>query len=212
MRNEPQNSADRSIDSDSRLVDLAWRQIATIQSSEPASSAVAVDQLHNLYLAPDSFAGYRILREIHRGGQGIVYEAIQESTDRTVAIKVLKQGPFADRAELARFEREVHVLSRLNHPNIVTIHDRGSSGGHAYLVMDYVHGRALDQYLAGADCSQEATLKLFVKICDAVHAAHLRGIIHRDLKPGNIRIDDHGEPHVLDFGLAKFVTCDEGPV
>src|ERR1043165_7371463 len=69
---KPAVTVDRSIDSDSRLVDLAWRQVATIQSCEPASSAVAVDQLHNRYLAPDSFAGYRILREIHRGGQGIV--------------------------------------------------------------------------------------------------------------------------------------------
>lgn len=195
---------DDPLDSDSRLVDIAWQQVAAIPLGSFRPSSGAHSGLNDgTVLPPDSFTGYRILREIHRGGQGIVYEAIQQSTDRTVAIKVLKRGPFADTAELARFDREVHVLSRLNHPNIVTIHDRGSSAGHAFLVMDYVAGRTLDQYLFDTKDSIEQRLALFIKICDAVHVAHLRGVIHRDLKPGNIRIDQSGEPRVLDFGLAK---------
>ncbi|MEP0845876.1 MAG: protein kinase, partial [Phycisphaerae bacterium] len=147
--------------------------------------------------------GYSITREISRGGQGLVFEALQESTRRTVAIKVLRQGHFAEAAERARFEREVQVLGQLKHPNIVTIHDSGTAAGHAYYVMDYVAGQALDEFVAARALSVRDTLALLAKVCEAVHAAHLRGVIHRDLKPSNIRIDEAGEPHVLDFGLAK---------
>ena len=175
------------------LVDAAWAQFEKITGGVRNESP-------GRFLA---IPGYRILEEIHRGGQGVVYQAIQESTRRKIAIKVLKQGPFADRIELARFEREVDVLSRLNDPHIVAIHDRGLTDGHAYYVMDYVAGKALDAYVTGAEISTDEILTLFAKICDAVNVAHLRGVIHRDLKPGNIRIDMEGEPRILDFGLAK---------
>ncbi|UCG33246.1 MAG: serine/threonine protein kinase [Phycisphaerales bacterium] len=157
---------------------------------------------------PDSFTGYTIAREIHRGGQGVVYQAIQESTNRKVAIKVMREGPFAGPADRARFEREVRILGQLNHPNIVAIHDTGSAAGSFYFVMDYVGGQPLDVYMASRVRSVDETLRLFGKVCEAVNAAHLRGIIHRDLKPGNIRIDAEGGPHILDFGLAKVVTSE----
>jgi eukaryotic-like serine/threonine-protein kinase len=150
---------------------------------------------------------YTILRELHRGGQGVVYLAVQESTDRRVAVKILNRGPLADSAAgLARFEREVEALSLLKHPNIVTIHDCGRDHDHVYLVMDYVNGRPLDAYVDGERIPLADTLALFARICDGVNAAHLRGIIHRDLKPGNLLVDERGEPHVLDFGLAKLVN------
>lgn len=194
-------------DPDHELVEAAWRQFNNIPTSLGAKGARSGARGGAAPpIAPDAFAGYRILGEIHRGGQGVVYQALQESTRRKVAVKVLKEGPLADAIERARFEREVDALSRLKHPNIVTIHDRGQAGGFAYLVMDYVAGDALDDFLADniADITLDDRLALFVKICDAVNAAHLRGVIHRDLKPGNIRIDEEGEPRVLDFGLAKF--------
>ena len=84
--------------------------------------------------------GYDILREIHRGGQGVVYQALQCSTRRQVAIKVMKEGPFAGPSERMRFDREVQILGALNHPRIVTIHDTGSVCGSFYFVMDYVSG------------------------------------------------------------------------
>lgn len=166
------------------------------QMSDPASAASCVQPLERLN-------GYRLIREIHRGAQGVVYQAIQESTRRTVAIKAMREGPFASDADRARFEREVDILARLRHPNIVSIHDKGVALGVTYFVMDYVDGQALDSYVRKHAPSPRGTLHLCATVCDAVHAAHLRGIIHRDLKPSNIRIDRDGQPHVLDFGLAK---------
>ena len=194
-------------------------------------------------IAPDQSAsqvdipGYDVICELHRGGQGVVYQAVQRSTKREVAIKVIRQGLFATTADRTRFSREIETLGRLDHPNIVAVHDAGVVGGLHYFVMDYVDGLPLDEaVLLGAEpqpvASESAsatgavaapaekrldgrravapdrlvaTLQIFVKICDAVHAAHLRGVMHRDLKPSNIRVDRSGEPHVLDFGLAKSI-------
>ena len=155
---------------------------------------------------PDWFPGYDVVRELHRGGQGVVYQAIQKSTKRKVAIKVMREGPFAGPRDRSRFEREVQILGQLNHPGIVRIHESGTAAGNFFYVMDYISGQALDTYTAGDRRSIDATLHLFVKVCEAVNAAHLRGVIHRDLKPSNIRVDSAGEPHVLDFGLAKLAT------
>ncbi len=155
--------------------------------------------------------GYEILAEVHRGGQGIVYAALQHSTRRQVALKVMKEGPFAGAADKARFDREVGILSQLRHPNIVAIHDSGVAAGHSYFVMDYIAGGPLDEYVrTRGDATTADVLRLFATICDAVNAAHVRGIIHRDLKPSNIRVDEQGKPHVLDFGLAKLTTIDGG--
>lgn len=154
-------------------------------------------------IGADSIPGYRIIREVHRGAQGVVYQAVQKNTQRHVAIKVLHSGPFAGPTELLRFEREVQMLGQLDHPNVVSIHDRGVAAGCHYLVMDYIRGQALDAYLVSNRPELGEALALFATVCDAVHAAHLRGIIHRDLKPGNIRVDETGRPHILDFGLAR---------
>jgi len=154
-------------------------------------------------LPPDSFPGYEIVDELRRGGQAVVYRGVQIATRRSVAIKVMKEGPFAGPANKARFDREVHILGQLNHANIVTIHDSGEAAGHFYYTMDYISGQPLDEYANGGRRDIKETLRLFAKICEAVNAAHLRGVIHRDLKPSNIRVDASGEPYVLDFGLAK---------
>ncbi len=153
--------------------------------------------------APTDIAGYRIVKEIHRGGQGVVYQAVHEGTKRRVAVKVMREGPFASKADQARFEREVQVLGHLNHPGIVSIYDTGVANGSHYFVMDYISGQPLDVYLQMRRMNSREVLELFASICEAVHAAHLQGVIHRDLKPGNIRVDSDGAPHVLDFGLAK---------
>ncbi|MCI0362245.1 MAG: serine/threonine protein kinase, partial [Phycisphaerales bacterium] len=155
---------------------------------------------------PDSLAGYELVRELHRGGQGVVYQAIQKTTRRKVAIKVMREGPLADARDKARFEREVQILGQLQHPNIVAIHDSGTAGGCFFYAMDYISGQPLDAFMASGQLAIDQTLRLFAKICEAVNAAHLRGVIHRDLKPSNIIVDSNGEPHILDFGLAKVAT------
>ncbi len=170
-------------------------------------------------IAKDAIPGYEILREIHRGGQGVVYQAIQKSTQRKVAIKVVHGGPFAGERERARVEREVRILAGLDHPCIVKIHDSGvaggisdggaAGGGSFYYVMDYVSGQSLDAFITKEPKPIEEVLRLFGQICEAVSAAHLKGVIHRDLKPGNIRIDGSGRPHILDFGLAKLSTPEQ---
>lgn len=150
-----------------------------------------------------SIPGYTILSEIHRGGQGAVYKAMQNGTRRTVAIKLMLRGAFAGDRERARFEREIRVLSQIRHPRVVSIYESGEADGRVYYVMEYVSGKPLDDYLNHTPLPLRDRLRLFERICAAVHAAHLQGVIHRDLKPDNIRIDASGEPHILDFGLAK---------
>lgn len=155
-----------------------------------------------------SLPGYQFLGEIRRGGQGVVCLARQTGVQRQVAIKILKAGPFAEAADRARFEREIHILGQLRHPNIVTIYECGMAGGHFYFVMDYIEGRGLDDWLKArgqrsGSAELNETLRLFAAICKGVQAAHDRGIVHRDLKPSNIRIGTDGSPHVLDFGLAR---------
>ncbi len=162
--------------------------------------------------APDSIEGYEILGEIHRGGQGIVYKAVQKATHRTVALKVLSEGAFASPKQRYRFEREIDLVAHLNHPNIVTLYDSGETAdGRQYFAMEHIHGVPLDRYLgaagftlgAGDRKSLKRRLRLFAAICAGVNHAHQRGVTHRDLKPGNILIDASGQPHIVDFGLAK---------
>jgi len=192
-----------------RLEARVLRALPSADSAEtratPTSAAVsaAADEP-----PASSFPGFEMRHRLSTGGQGSVYLAIQNSTRRKVAIKVLRDGHFANPAERARFEREVQILGQLKHPNIVTIYDSGAVAGNAYFVMDYISGSSLDEYVRDKQLSIEPTLTLFRTICEAVHAAHLRGIIHRDLKPSNIRVNAEGVPFVLDFGLAKLAAVE----
>ena len=148
-----------------------------------------------------------------RGGQGAVYLATQLSTKRPVAIKVLLDGSLAREAGRRRFEREIELVSALRHPNIVRVYDSGvATEDRPYFVMEHIDGAPLDECVVGqpaksdADRSVTSALQQFVSICDAVKYAHQHGVIHRDLKPGNILIDSDGQPHVVDFGIARPVV------
>ena len=185
----------------------------TTDPSIPSASGSADANPPSLGPRLPEIEGYQIIREISRGGQAVVYEALQPAISRKVAIKVLHGGGFTGPKERARFDREVQVLAALNHPNVVQVIARGTTAdGSWYLVMPYIDGYPLDEWLfayyqknpSGPPPDDPAELlRLFLRICDAVNAAHLRGVIHRDLKPSNIRIDYNGEPHILDFGLAR---------
>ena len=153
--------------------------------------------------APDSIPGYTLEAELHRGGQGVVYRAIQLSTKRTVAIKVMLNGPFASPTSKKRFEREVELIGSLRHPGIVPIFDCGEAAGQSYYAMEYIEGNHIHRFVRESDLSLKQKLELFGRVCDAIDHAHQKGVIHRDLKPSNILVDDRGQPRVVDFGLAK---------
>jgi eukaryotic-like serine/threonine-protein kinase len=155
----------------------------------------------------DLVPGYDLLEELHRGGQGIVYRALQHGTKREVAIKMLLAGMFASERQRLRFEIESELAGTLRHPNIASVHDRiPLRGGRWALVMEYVRGVHLDLWQPDESTPAlrfKQRLSLFADICNAVRHAHERGVIHRDLKPSNIIVDADHRPHLLDFGLAK---------
>jgi len=146
---------------------------------------------------------YEITTLLGAGGMGEVYRARDTRLERVVAIKVLPARLGSDAQRRQRFEREVRAISSLNHPNICTVHDVGSTDGVAYLVMECLDGETLATRLMRGGLPMIEVLKHGVEISDALDAAHHRGIVHRDLKPSNIFLTSHGEAKVLDFGLVK---------
>jgi tetratricopeptide (TPR) repeat protein/predicted Ser/Thr protein kinase len=154
-----------------------------------------------------SIPGYHTLRLISAGGQGVVYRAVQEATQREVAIKMLVSGRGATMRQRLRAEREAEIVASLRHPNIVTVFEsRMLWDGQIAVVMEFVDGVSLDRWNppgAGELERTRALLAAFVNVCGAIHHAHLNGVIHRDLKPDNILVTREGRPVVLDFGIAK---------
>ena len=159
-----------------------------------------------------AFEGYKVLGQIGEGGVGTVWRALQLSTQRQVALKVLGMGTFASEKARLRFEREVELTARLEHPNIARIYDSGLHRGVYYYAMELFEGQHLDKYIQGRDLGTRQILKLVHIVCQAVQYAHQRGVIHRDLKPSNIIVTDDGQPHLLDFGLAKTFLEDDKTV
>ena len=154
--------------------------------------------------------GYQILGRLGEGGMGAVWRAVQLSTRRDVALKLLGATAFGSERAQARFEREVELTARLEHPHIATIYDSGLRQGVYYYAMELIDGAHLDEHVVRRQLSQRQTLELMRTVCEAVQHAHQRGVIHRDLKPSNILVTEDGQPHVLDFGLAKtFLEGDE---
>lgn len=188
------------------------RQQAEAQDPTGDTGKSANDALDDdLQFLRHALKGYDVLGRLHGGGQGVVYRAIQESTHRMVAIKLLLDGPLATERQRYRFAREVALVSRLRHPNIVTIYDSGLVRGRQFFVMEYVDGLPIDDYALLHGFSIDDVVRMFRLVCQAVSAAHQRGIIHRDLKPGNILVSPDGQPHILDFGLAKdLMSFEEG--
>ena len=137
-----------------------------------------------------------------------LYQAVQKTTKQKVAVKVLLAGAFASPSTRARFEREIELVVSLKHPNIVGVYDSGVADGCPFYVMEYIRGQPLTTYVTERELSARGILRLFERICAAVTYAHQNGVIHRDLKPGNILIDANGDPHILDFGLAKVAGPD----
>jgi eukaryotic-like serine/threonine-protein kinase len=162
-----------------------------------------LNRLRSVVSEPDfSATKYAFVKELGRGGMGIVCLAEDRELDRLVAIKVLNTPELT--ADLGdRMIREAQIIARLEHPGIVPVHDVGTlSDGRIYYAMKYVRGSRLDEY-AAQGASLRDRLRKFQAVCDAVAFAHAHGVIHRDLKPQNIMIGSFGEVLVLDWGIAK---------
>lgn len=187
-----------------RMVLTAEQVARACPSSEDSSSHEEITSAERAWLEA-GIPGFEICRRVGRGGQGSVYLARQLSTGRNVAIKVLTDGPVAHEGELRRFDREVSLLLRLTHPNIVTVLDKGVVNGHPYFVMEYVDGMVITDYAALHKLSAVDRVRLFLEVVEVIRYAHQRAVIHRDLKPSNILIDQQGTPRVLDLGLGKAI-------
>jgi tetratricopeptide (TPR) repeat protein len=147
--------------------------------------------------------GYRIVDKLGEGGMGVVYRAIQSGTRREVALKLIgAMGAFSQRAR-SRFEREVELASSLVHPHIARVYDTGLHRGLYYYAMELIGGSPLDRTLPCMGDDDRRVIAMMKLVCGAVEHAHSRGVIHRDLKPSNILVSEDGQPHLLDFGLAK---------
>lgn len=158
---------------------------------------------------------YRILEKIGEGGMGVVYRAHDNRLNREVAIKVLRVDPSRRlpaekvREIQARFYKEAQAAARLNHPNIVAIHQVGHSGGQPYIVMEYLRGKSLLEKMEEPLAVREV-IRIAIQICEALDYAHSQGVIHRDVKPDNIVVMEDGRAKIADFGIARIEDADVG--
>jgi tetratricopeptide (TPR) repeat protein len=177
-------------------------------SSAPGTAA-APDRAGTGLAAGAAFGGYRIEREVGRGGMGIVYEAVHVALRKRVALKVLPIGGPQEAGQLERFLREARTAAGLHHTNIVPVFDIGQVSGTPYYAMQFIEGAGLDRVLEQrpADSSEAALCRwvaeLGVQAAEGLAYAHQRGVIHRDIKPSNLLLDQHGVLWITDFGLAR---------
>lgn len=173
------------------------------------SQAVSGKEHQALHAIP----GFTIEGLLGQGGMGLVYRGTQHRPRRSVALKLLRPSAISQRA-LRRFEREVEILARLQHPSIARVYEAGviESGPTGqptpYFAMELIDGMGLRQFAEAKGLSTEEQIELFVSVCDAVHYAHEQGVVHRDLKPANILVDQAGRAKVLDFGIARVTDSD----
>ncbi|MGD1216620.1 MAG: serine/threonine-protein kinase, partial [Terriglobales bacterium] len=149
------------------------------------------------------FGHYRILERVGSGGMGVVYRGYDAHLDREVAIKVLNPGTIADDHSRKRFRNEALALSKLNHPNIATVHDFETHEGRDFLVMEFIQGIKLADRLVEGSLPEKDVIALGIQLAEGLSAAHEHAVVHRDLKPGNLLLNSEGRLKILDFGLAK---------
>jgi serine/threonine protein kinase len=151
---------------------------------------------------PRRLAHFELLEQVGLGAFGSVWKARDTELDRTVAIKIPRREQLAPE-EQEQFLREARAAGQLRHPNIVSVHEVGREADTIYIVSDFVQGATLADWLTAQQPSPREAAALCRKIAIALHHAHQAGVVHRDLKPSNIMMDLDGEPHLMDFGLAK---------
>jgi tetratricopeptide (TPR) repeat protein len=170
-----------------------------------ASQAIAAPSLR----IPDRIGEFTIIRLLGRGGQGWVFEALQQSPRRRVALKVVRGGCVIEERDARRIRREAEMLGLLKHPGIASVYQAGCTGeGQPYFAMELVEGEPLLTYARARGLSIKARLELFTGVCAAIEYAHRQGVVHRDLKPSNILVDGNHQSKILDFGLARLMHPD----
>lgn len=158
---------------------------------------------------PYEFSNYTLEKEIGRGGMGIVYQATRKSDNQAVAIKMILKGDFATKIEKQRFQAEAEAAKRLDHPHIVPIYEIAEHEGSPYFCMKLIRGQTLSEKLLNGPMRPRKVAEIMLAISEAISYAHEQGVLHRDLKPSNILLDELGDAHLADFGLAKAITTEQ---
>jgi predicted Ser/Thr protein kinase len=186
-----------------RMLDVTDGSALPIELGAVAARAFGVPEV------PEEVGGYRIVRPIGAGGNGVVWEALQREPRRSVALKTLPGRRWSERT-LARFRREAQALADLRHPGVPQVYEAGVEGDTPFLAMELVDGVPLNEWAARA--GEAARVRVLAQVCRAVAHAHGVGVIHRDLKPGNILVTAEGAPRVVDFGVAVLGDADPSEV
>src|SRR5262249_39958008 len=172
--------------------------------TEPVAAREPLSDAH------PNIPGFEILGVLGWGGLGVVYRAWQQRLNRMIALKMVRAGAQASSRVLARFRVEAEAVARLQHPNVVQIHQVGQYNGCPFLVLELVEGPSLAQSLGGTPQATRRAVELVETLARAIHSAHGHGVVHRDLTPANILLTADGVPKITDFGLAKVVSGGEG--
>ena len=194
-----------------RLRDLLSRadQPGALIGSLGAFGALGESESSSSEVSGQTVGPYRLLRELGRGGMGIVWlaERIDGMINRPVALKLPRGHWSATLSE--RMARERTILAALDHPNIARLYDAGlTAEGNPWLALEYVEGRPIDEYCRAKNLSVQERLRLFLDVAAAVAHAHSRLVVHRDLKPSNVLVTDDGQVRLLDFGIARLLEDD----
>ncbi|HYV84517.1 MAG TPA: protein kinase [Patescibacteria group bacterium] len=178
---------------------------ADLPGAEAPGASPSSGRRDPLALAPGSLFAERflIVEKIGEGGMGEVYKAIDTRLDGPVALKMIRPATARHAGSVDRFKDEVRIARQISHPSVSRVHDLGEIDGQVYLSMEWIQGETLRQLLRRAGSLEaDRAIQIAAEIAGALEAAHQHGVVHRDLKPENVMIDERGEVHVMDFGIA----------